>query len=81
MQVAELEPRLDAILAGITKIGAETDSLIAAVAALRVELEQGGVVPAGVEQKLVAVEQQVQVVDSKVADLVPPADPTAAPAG
>ncbi len=68
--VQELAPQIEALTAQVTKIGAETRSLITKVQDLTDALAATPV-PADVEAALVALADQVAVVDALVPDEVP----------
>ena len=68
--VQELAPQIEALTAQVTKIGTETRSLITKVQDLTDALAATPV-PADVEAALVALADQVAVVDALVPDEVP----------
>lgn len=76
----KVEMSFDAITAGITaltsqvaKIGAETDTLIQKVADLETVIASMDNPPPALQAAFDALQAQVQVVDDKVADVVPAA--------
>jgi len=68
--VTELAPKIEALTAQVTKIGTETRSLITKVQDLTDALAATPV-PADVEAALVALSDQVAIVDALVPDEVP----------
>jgi uncharacterized protein YoxC len=76
--LTDLKTSLDAVSAEVTKVGAETDTLLAKIQALTDQINKGDVAPevadalAAVTASANAVKTGVQAVDDKVPDIAPP---------